>query len=184
MAFLALLIAPTLAQLFLAPAAAPAAAPSAATVDAFPILDMSMPEQPLPPAEPESGSFAPACFFGVALGAAALMRPRSRPLSMMAGEETNVTKQALVDAVAKKAGVSKDTAAEVLTATLDVIVDSVSEGSKVSLIGFGTFRPKDRPAREARNPKTGEMIKVEAKTVPTFKFGSKFLDAVKNGTKM
>jgi DNA-binding protein HU-beta len=95
-----------------------------------------------------------------------------------------VTKQALVDAVAKKAGVSKDTAAEVLTATLDVIVDSVSEGSKVSLIGFGTFRPKDRPAREARNPKTGEKFMVDAKTVPTFKFGSKFLDAVKNGTKM
>jgi DNA-binding protein HU-beta len=99
---------------------------------------------------------------------------------MMAGEpEPSVSKDALVDAVAKKAGVSKKAAAEVISATLDVIVESVSDGCKVSLLGFGTFRPKDRPAREVRNPKTGDKLMVEAKTVPTFTFGSKFKDAVK-----
>merc|ERR1719460_279377 len=99
---------------------------------------------------------------------------------MMASEpEPSLSKDALVEAVAKQAGVTKKTASEVLTATLDVIVDSVSEGNKVSLIGFGTFRPQDKPAREARNPKTGEKMLVEAKTVPKFTFGSKFKDAVK-----
>jgi DNA-binding protein HU-beta len=97
----------------------------------------------------------------------------------MAEAEPSVSREALIDAVARKAGVNKKTASEVLTATLDVIVDSVSEGNKVSLIGFGTFRPQDKPAREARNPKTGEKMLVEAKTVPKFTFGSKFKDAVK-----
>jgi len=67
--------------------------------------------------------------------------------------------QALVDAIAVKAGVPKKTAALVLGATLDVIVDSVCEGHKVSLVGFGTFASKDRAERMARNPKTGEQFK-------------------------
>jgi nucleoid DNA-binding protein len=109
--------------------------------------------------------------------------------------------QALVDSIAIKAGVSKKTAGLVLGASelargptvgcpllalghdmivcaharahaaLDVIVDSVSEGHKVSLIGFGTFTAKQRPQREARNPKTGEKMIVPAATVPSFSFG-------------
>lgn len=87
--------------------------------------------------------------------------------------------QALVDAIAAKAGVSKKTASLVLGATLDVIVDSVAEGHKVSLVGFGTFSAKDRPEREARNPKTGEKMTVAAATVPAFSFGKSFKDEVK-----
>lgn len=90
-----------------------------------------------------------------------------------------VSKQALVDAIALKAGVSKKTASLVLSATLDVIVDSVSKGHKVSLIGFGTFSAKERPEREGRNPKTGEKMLVKAATVPSFSFGKGFKDAVK-----
>ena len=81
---------------------------------------------------------------------------------MMSERVPSVNKQALVDAIAQKAGVSKKTAAVVLTATLDVIVDSVCDGHKVSFIGFGSFHSKDRPKREARNPKTGEKMIVEA----------------------
>eukprot|EP00900_Chrysochromulina_parva_P023463 jgi/Chrpa1/5750/Chrysochromulina_OHIO_Genome00012789-RA len=98
---------------------------------------------------------------------------------MMSERVPSVNKQALVDAIAQKAGVSKKTAAVVLTATLDVIVDSVCDGHKVSLIGFGSFQSKDRPKREARNPKTGEKMIVEAATVPSFTFGKSFKDAVK-----
>ena len=83
-------------------------------------------------------------------------------LPMMSERVPSVNKQALVDAIAQKAGVSKKTAAVVLTATLDVIVDSVCDGHKVSFIGFGSFHSKDRPKREARNPKTGEKMIVEA----------------------
>jgi len=97
----------------------------------------------------------------------------------MAEKPSSVSKQALVDAIALKAGVSKKTASMVVAATLDVIVDSVCEGSKVSLVGFGTFSSKDRPEREARNPKTGEKMLVAAATVPAFSFGKSFKDAVK-----
>jgi len=96
----------------------------------------------------------------------------------------NVSKQALVDAIAQKAGVSKKTAAIVLGATLDVIVESVCDGHKVSLVGFGSFQSKLRPEREVRNPKTGDKIHVPAAMVPSFSFGKSFKDAVKNSTAM
>ena len=119
-------------------------------------------------------------------GSAPLCRPLLLPRApvarhqMMAGEPApSVGKAALVDAIALKAGVSKKTAALVLGATLDVIVDSVCDNHKVSLVGFGTFSAKERPEREARNPKTGEKMIVKAATVPSFSFGKSFKDAVK-----
>ncbi|KAL1520862.1 hypothetical protein AB1Y20_022423 [Prymnesium parvum] len=93
--------------------------------------------------------------------------------------QMTVSKQEMVDAIALKAGVSKKTAAIVLASTLDVIVESVASGNKVSLIGFGTFDSKDRPEREGRNPKTGEKMLLKASVVPTFSFGKSFKDAVK-----
>ena len=89
-----------------------------------------------------------------------------------------VSKQEMVDAIATKAGVSKKTAAAVLSSTLDVIVESVASGNKVTLVGFGTFDSKERPEREGRNPKTGEKMTIKAAVVPTFKFGKSFKDAV------
>ena len=90
-----------------------------------------------------------------------------------------VSKQQMVDAISSKAGVSKKTAGLVLAATLDVIVESVAAGNKVSIVGFGTFDSKERPEREGRNPKTGQKMTVAAATVPTFSFGKTFKDAVK-----
>ena len=90
-----------------------------------------------------------------------------------------VSKQEMVDAIAVKAGVSKKTAALVLASTLDVIVESVASGNKVSLVGFGTFDSKERPEREGRNPKTGDKMTVKAAVVPTFSFGKSFKGAVK-----
>ena len=90
-----------------------------------------------------------------------------------------VSKQALVDAISAKAGVSKKTASEVLAATLDVIVESVADGNKVSLVGFGTFDSKERPERMGRNPKTGEEMTIQATLVPTFSFGKSFKDVLK-----
>lgn len=85
-----------------------------------------------------------------------------------------------MDSIAAKAGVSKKMANLVLAAALDVIVESVSNGDKVSLIGFGTYHSKVRPAREGRNPKTGEKMYLPESTVPTFSFGKSFKDAVKD----
>ena len=104
----------------------------------------------------------------------------SRAAVIMAEPKSpNVSKQALVDAIAVKAGVSKKTASIVLGATLDVIVESVCEGHKVSIVGFGSFTSKHRPERQARNPKTGEKMIVPEATVPSFTFGKSFKDAVK-----
>jgi len=90
-----------------------------------------------------------------------------------------VSKGELVDAIAAKAGVSKKLASTVLASTLDVIVESVANGDKVSLIGFGTFDSKHRAAREGRNPNTGEKLLIPESKMPTFSFGKGFKDAVK-----
>ena len=104
---------------------------------------------------------------------------RTAPVLMASDQLPSVSKQALVDAIALKAGVSKKTASMVLGATLDVVVESVCDGHKVSLVGFGSFQSKLRPEREVRNPKTGEKMLVKEAYVPSFSFGKNFKDAVK-----
>lgn len=89
-----------------------------------------------------------------------------------------MNKAELVNAIADKAGVTKKQADEILTATVDTIVDTVSQGDKVTLVGFGSFEPRDRKAREGRNPKTGKALKIPATTVPAFSAGKVFKDAV------
>ena len=79
-----------------------------------------------------------------------------------------MNKKELIDAIAEKANVSKKEAGEVLDATLDVIKEAVAKDDKVQLIGFGTFSVKTRGERVARNPRTGENIKVEACKRPVF----------------
>lgn len=89
-----------------------------------------------------------------------------------------MNKAELVNAVADKAGVTKKQADEIVSATIDTIVDTVSGGDKVTLVGFGSFEPRDRKAREGRNPKTGKALKIPATTVPAFSAGKVFKDAV------
>ena len=59
----------------------------------------------------------------------------------------------------------------VVNAILGEITQALSEGNRVELRGFGAFSVKNRPARKARNPKTGEQVSVEEKWVPFFKTG-------------
>ncbi|MGK7908872.1 MAG: HU family DNA-binding protein [Synechococcus sp.] len=89
-----------------------------------------------------------------------------------------MNKGELVDAVAMEAGVSKKNAEEILSAMLDVITTTVASGDKVSLIGFGSFEPRERKAREGRNPKTGEKLQIPATVVPAFSAGKGFKEAV------
>lgn len=84
----------------------------------------------------------------------------------------------LVDKIAEKSGVTKKQADAVLTATLDSIIDAVSHGEKVTLVGFGTFEARGRKAREGRNPKTGETLTIPATTVPAFSAGKLFKEKV------
>jgi DNA-binding protein HU-beta len=94
-----------------------------------------------------------------------------------------MNKGELVDAIAKKAAergftVNKKTADEVLSATLEVIVDTVAAGDKVTLVGFGSFEPRERKAREGRNPKTGAKMEIPATKVPAFSAGKSFKEKV------
>ena len=82
-----------------------------------------------------------------------------------------MNKGELVAALAAKTELSKKDSEAALNALVDVIGETIAKGEKVQLIGFGTFERKDRPARTARNPRTGEEIKIEASTAPSFKPG-------------
>lgn len=61
---------------------------------------------------------------------------------------------------------------------IEEVKNAVAAGDTVQLVGFGTFETRERAARDARNPKTGETIKIAAKKVPAFKPGKAFKDAV------
>jgi DNA-binding protein HU-beta len=93
-----------------------------------------------------------------------------------------VNKAQLIDAVAARLEVSRRAAGEAVDAVLDGITGAVVSGDKVSLTGFGTFESANRPARIARNPRTGEQVRVAAATVPKFRAGQAFKDSV-NGAK-
>lgn len=89
-----------------------------------------------------------------------------------------MTKADLVASIAEKAGVTKKDADKMLSVMMDVIMESLANGDKVQLIGFGTFEIKERAARKGHNPRTGEEIDIPAAKVPTFKAGKVFKEAV------
>lgn len=89
-----------------------------------------------------------------------------------------MSKQQLVEMIAEKAGLTKADASRALDATMESIQETLKKGEKVSLVGFGTFSTSKREAREGRNPRTGETVEIAARTVVTFKAGSKLKDAV------
>jgi len=89
-----------------------------------------------------------------------------------------MNKTELIDHVADKANLTKTQIQDALTALLETITQVVADGDKVTLIGFGTFEPKVRSAREGRNPKTGATVQIPAATVPTFSAGKAFREAV------
>ncbi len=84
----------------------------------------------------------------------------------------------LVEALAKKVGLTKAEAGRALDATFEVIAEALEKGDKVPLVGFGTFGTSKRGARTARNPRTGETIKIPARKAVTFKAGTALKDAV------
>jgi DNA-binding protein HU-beta len=92
-----------------------------------------------------------------------------------------VNKAQLVEAIADKVG-GRQQAADAVDAVLDAIVRAVVNGDRVSVTGFGSFEKVERPARYARNPQTGERVRVKKTSVPRFRAGQGFKDLV-SGTK-
>jgi DNA-binding protein HU-beta len=87
-------------------------------------------------------------------------------------------KSDLIEAIAKSADISKAAAGRALDATIESIKKSLKKGELVSLVGFGTFYVGKRAARNGRNPRTGDTIKIKAAKVPKFRAGKGLKDAV------
>ena len=90
-----------------------------------------------------------------------------------------MSKTELVEFMAEKAEVSKAEAGRLLDAFMEGVTKGLVEDGKVSLVGFLTFEKKEREERSARNPRTGETIKIPARSVVIVKVGSKLKEAVK-----
>lgn len=89
-----------------------------------------------------------------------------------------MNKKDLVQKIAETNELTKQQATDVLDTVLDSIGDAITAGDKVQLLGFGTFEKRERPARTARNPRTGENIEIAAASVPAFKPGKALKDKV------
>jgi DNA-binding protein HU-beta len=91
-----------------------------------------------------------------------------------------VKKDELLAAVSEKADLTKAEADRALTAVVDTITARLAAGEKLQIPGLGTFEPRDRAAREGRNPQTGETLQIAATTVPGFKAATALKDATAN----
>jgi DNA-binding protein HU-beta len=87
-------------------------------------------------------------------------------------KKCGMNKADLVNSISEQTGLTKTKSNQVVDALTSVITETLSKGEKVTLVGFGTFTTTDRNARKGRNPKTGEVIEIPAKTVAKFKAGS------------
>jgi len=89
-----------------------------------------------------------------------------------------MNKSELIVALAQKAELSKKDAEKALSAFVEVVTEQLKAGEKVQLVGFGTFEAKERPARVARNPRTGEEITIAASKAASFKVGKALKDSI------
>ncbi|WP_260617177.1 MULTISPECIES: HU family DNA-binding protein [unclassified Microbispora] len=96
-------------------------------------------------------------------------------------EEKHMNRKQLVAEAATVTGLPQNAVNAVTTAILDAITSAVANGDKVQLTGFGSFEQVHKPARDGRNPSTGEPIRIEAKNVPAFKPGIEFKATVAEG---
>ena len=90
-----------------------------------------------------------------------------------------MNKARLVDVVYEKAGGTKKAAEDLVDLVFDTITNELKNGGEVTIAGFGVFAVKDRKAREARNPRTGEAVHVPAMKAPKFRAGKGLREAVR-----
>jgi DNA-binding protein HU-beta len=90
----------------------------------------------------------------------------------------HMNKSELVAAIADQTELTKTQSAAVVDAFIATVTKALKKGDTVSLVGFGSFSVRKRAAREARNPRTGETIKLKASKSPVFKAGKAFKDAM------
>ena len=89
-----------------------------------------------------------------------------------------MNKNDLIESMAASADISKNAATKALDAFIEAVTGSLSGGTDVVLVGFGSFTTSERAARTGRNPQTGETMQIPAATVARFKAGKKLKEAV------
>ena len=89
-----------------------------------------------------------------------------------------MNKSELIKHIASQAGLTQTQATAALQAVETGVIETLTNGGEVTLVGFGTFKVTDRAARTGRNPKTGEELQIAASKVPTFKAGKALKEAV------
>jgi DNA-binding protein HU-beta len=94
------------------------------------------------------------------------------------GKEAPLNRKELVDSIQKHTEVARGDVDKVLGSLIQHTQVAVKKGDRVSLVGFGTFERRDRKARVARNPRSGEQVRVKATKVPVFRAGQSFRDVV------
>ena len=92
-----------------------------------------------------------------------------------------MTKAELVDQVARSTQLTKKHAEIMVNTVFECIVDSLREGEKIELRGFGSFRVRHRGSRTGRNPKTGAKVLVPSKSIPYFKPGKDLKELLNRG---
>jgi DNA-binding protein HU-beta len=90
-----------------------------------------------------------------------------------------MNKQELIEKVVKETGATKALAGKVLESAMENIGKTLKKGDTITFVGFGTFKTSVRKARTARNPRTGEPIKIAKRRVPRFTAGKALKDLVK-----
>jgi len=102
-----------------------------------------------------------------------------RAFTIFDRRKMKMNKMELVAAAAEKAGMTKKDTEAVIKTAIEMIEAALVGGEKVQLIGFGTFEIRERPARQGKNPRTGETVTIPAARVPVFKAGKALRDAVR-----
>ncbi|MBV4419739.1 HU family DNA-binding protein [Clostridium tyrobutyricum] len=89
-----------------------------------------------------------------------------------------MNKSELIASISEKSNLTKKDAEAALKGFIQSVEDTLEQGDKVQLVGFGTFETRKRAARIGRNPRTKEEITIPESTVPVFKAGKEFKDRV------
>ena len=89
-----------------------------------------------------------------------------------------MNKTELIASMAEKSKLTKKDAEAALKSFVETVEETLGKGEKIQLIGFGTFETKERAAREGRNPRTGEPLKIAASIAPSFKAGKELKEKV------
>jgi integration host factor subunit alpha len=93
-----------------------------------------------------------------------------------------MTKADLIESIYLKTGFSKKDSAEIVETVFDLIKDTLEDGEKIKIAGFGNFVVKEKSTRRGRNPQTGEEIEISARRILTFKPSQVLKNAINNGS--